>query len=76
MYTLYYNVSLHYNGTNSFVFINATKIHQFRAKDSNIKYYTLCLGNVSKHFTANNMKKTGLKGSVNVFFCWFLSYWY
>ena len=28
---------LHYNGSNSFSFINATKIHQFKAKDCEIK---------------------------------------
>ena len=32
-----------------------------------MKYYTLCLGNISKDFTINNMKKTGLKGSVKYF---------
>ena len=50
-------LSLHCNGSNSFLFVNATKIYQFKAKDSEIKDYTLCLGNISKHFTINNMKK-------------------
>ena len=37
---------------------------------SEIKYYALCLGNVLKDFTINNMKKkTGLKGVVKCFFC-------
>ena len=58
---------LHYNGSNTFLFINATKIYQFKAKESEIKDYTLCLGNISKHFTINNLKKTGLKGSVKFF---------
>ena len=44
-----------------FVFINATKVQQFESKKSEIKDYVLCLGNVSKHFTINNMKKTALK---------------
>ena len=34
-------LSLHYNGSNSFVFANATKMYQFKAKDSEIKDYTL-----------------------------------
>ena len=55
-------LSLHYNRSNSFLFVNATKIYQFKAKDSEIKSYTLHLGNISKDFTINNMKKTGLKG--------------
>ena len=62
-------LSLHYNGSNSFLFVNAAKIYQFKAKDSELKDYTLCLGNISKHFTINNMKRTGLKGTVNFFFC-------
>ena len=51
-------LSLHYNGSNSFLFVNATKIYQFKEKDSEIKDCTLCLGNISKYFTINNMKKT------------------
>ena len=56
-------LSLHYSCSNSFLFVNAIKIYQFKAKDSEIKDYTLCLGNISKYFTINNLKKkTGLKG--------------
>ena len=40
----------HYNGSNSFLFVNATKIYQFKAKNSEIKVYALCLGNISKDF--------------------------
>ena len=61
-------LSLHYNGSNSFLFVNATKIYQFKAKDSEVIPYPLCLGNISKDFTNGNMKKTGLKGSVQLFF--------
>ena len=57
-------LSLCYNGGNSFLFVNATKIYQFKAKCPEIKNYTMCLGNISKKFTINNMKKTGLEGSV------------
>ena len=48
-------LSLHYNGSNSFLFVNATKIYQFKAKDSAIKDYSLCFGNISKDFTTNNI---------------------
>ena len=41
-------LSLHYNGTNSLLFVNATKIYQFKAKVSEIKSYTLCLGKFQK----------------------------
>ena len=40
--------SLHYNGSNSFLFVNAKKIYEFKAKNSEIKDYALCLGNISK----------------------------
>ena len=60
-------LSLHYNASNSLLFVNAAKIYQFKAKDSAIKGNALCLGNISKDFTINDMKKTGLKGIV-VFF--------
>ena len=50
-------LSLLYNGSNSVLFVNATNIYQFKAKDSEIKKYPLCLGNIWKDVTANNMKK-------------------
>ena len=50
-------LSLHYNGTNSFLFFNASKIYWFKAKDSEIKKYSLGLGNISGDFSSNNMKK-------------------
>ena len=54
-------LSLHYNGSNSFLFANATKVFQFKAKDSEIKDYALYLGNISKDFTINNLKKQDKK---------------
>ena len=54
-------LSRHYNRSNSFIFVNATKVHQFKGKMSEIKKYPLCLGNISGDFLASNMKKTGLK---------------
>ena len=53
-------LSLHCNGSNSFLFVNAVKICQFKAKESEIKPYPLCLGNISKDFTIDNMNKTEL----------------
>ena len=60
-------LSPHYNGSNSFSFFNAVRMYQFKAKDSEIKAYSSCLGNISKDFTLNNMNNTGLKGIVKVF---------
>ena len=61
-------LSLHYNGSNSFLFVNATKVYQFKAKNSEIKDYALCLGNISKDFTINNMKKNAIRRSCKIFF--------
>ena len=58
-------LSLHWNGSNSFLFVNTTKAYQFQAKDSEIKDYPLCLGNISIVFTIKNMKN---KRSCKTFF--------
>ena len=55
---------MHYNGANSYLFVNGTEIYKFEAKDSEITLYELCLGNISKDWWMDNMKKTGLKGCV------------
>ena len=55
-------LSLYYNGVNSYLFVNGTEIHKFLAKDSMIVPNNLCLGDVSKDFSASNLKKTGLNG--------------
>ena len=55
-------MSLHYNGANSYLFVNGREIHKFKTKDSEIVAYPLCLGNISKDFSVDNMKKTGLNG--------------
>ena len=41
-------LSLHYNGANSYLFVNGTEIIKFKAKNSEILAYSLCLGNISK----------------------------
>ena len=61
-------LSLHYNGSNSFLFVNATKVYQSKAKNSEIKDYALCLGNVSKNFTIINMRKNRIKRDLYNFF--------
>ena len=57
-------LSLHYNGTNSYLFVNDTEIYKFKAKDSEIAASLLCLGNISKDWSVDNMKKTGFNGYV------------
>ena len=50
-------LSLHYNESISFLFVNTIKIYQFKPKNSEVTPYPLCLGNISMDFTANNMTK-------------------
>ena len=57
-------LSLHYNGANSYLFVNGTDIIKFKAKDSEIVATPSCLGNISEEFSANTMKKTRLYGYV------------
>ena len=51
---------LQYNGANSYLFVNGTEIITFKAKDSKIVASPLCLGNISKDWSTDNMKKQGL----------------
>ena len=51
-------LSLHYNGANSYLFANGIEICKFKATDSNIVASPLCLGNISKDWSNDNMKKT------------------
>ena len=39
-------LSLHYNGSNSILFVNTTKVYQFKGKNSETKDYALRLGNI------------------------------
>ena len=49
-------LSLHYNGANSYLFVNGTEIIKLKAKDSEIVVTPLCLGNISKDWPVDNMK--------------------
>ena len=53
---------MHYNGPNSYLFGNGKEVHKFKAKDSEIVATPLCLGNISKDWWVDNMKKTELNG--------------
>ena len=57
-------LTLNYNGTDSYLFVNGIEIHKFKAKDSEIVASPLCLGNISKACSVDNTKKTGLNGCV------------
>ena len=57
-------LSLHYNGGNSYLLVNGTEIYKFKAKDSEIIVGAICLGNISKGWSVDNMKRTGFNGYV------------
>ena len=58
---------MHYNGANSYLFVNGTKIIKFKAKDSEIVATPLCLGKISKVWSVDNRKKTGFNGYIFYF---------
>ena len=57
-------MSLHYNGANSYLFVNGRKIYKLKGKDCEIVATKLCLRNISKEWTVDNIKKTRLNGYV------------
>ena len=63
-------LSPHHNRSKSFLFVNTTKICLFKGKNSEIKAYTLCLGNIQKILQLNNITN-GIKRNCKMFFCWF-----
>ena len=60
-------LSLNYIEENSYLFVNGTEIYKFKAKDSQILVDSICLRNISKDWSVDNMKKTGFTGYVYVF---------
>ena len=55
---------MHYNKANSYLFVNGTESYKFKAKYSEIVATPLCLGKISKDWSVDDMKKTGLNGYV------------
>ena len=52
-------LSLHYNGDNSYLFVNGAEIFKLKAKKYEIKdgQTEIFLGNISRDFSVDNMKK-------------------
>ena len=57
-------LSFYYNGVNSYLFANGIEIYKLKAKDSGIAASPLCLGKISKDWSVDNMKRTGLTSYV------------
>ena len=67
MYSINFNennkkicLSLHYSGANSYLFVNVIEIYKFKAKCSETLPTPICLGNISKDWLVDKMKKSGL----------------
>ena len=57
-------LSLHYNGNDSYSFVNGAQELKFKAKDDQIISEKLCLGNLSIEWTKSESEKTGLYGNI------------
>ena len=53
-------LSLQYDKESSYLFVNSTEIIKFKSKDPEILPYSLCLGTISRDWSVDNMKKSGL----------------
>ena len=57
-------ISLHYNGDESYFFVNGRQELKFKAKTNQLVKEKLCIGNLSDQWTASESEKTGLYGSI------------
>ena len=57
-------LSFHYNGANSYLFVNGTEIYKFKANNYEMVAALLWLGNISKDWSVDNMKKAGFNGYI------------
>ena len=55
---------LRYNGANSYLFVNGTETYKFKSNDSEILVVPICLENISKDWSEDNMKRIGFTGYV------------
>ena len=57
-------LSLHYNGENSYLFVNGRQELKFKCKTDQLVKEKLCIGNLSDQWTTSESEKTGLYGSI------------
>ena len=57
-------LSLHYNGDNSYLFVNCRKELKFKAKTDQLVKEKLCIGNLSDQWTTSESEKTLLYGKI------------
>ena len=59
-----YLLSLHYNGDNSYLFVNGRQDLKFKCKTDQLVKEKLCIGNLSDQWTASESEKTRLYGNI------------
>ena len=57
-------LSLHYNGNNSYLYVNGNQELKFKAKTDQLVKEKLFLGNLSDQWTTSESEKTGLHGKI------------
>ena len=57
-------LSLHYNGDDSYLFVNGKQELKFKCKTEHLVKEKLCIGNLSDQLTASESEKTGLYGNM------------
>ena len=57
-------LSLHYNGNNSYLYVNGNQELKFKAKTDQLFKEKLYLGNLSDQWTTSESEKTGLHGKI------------
>ena len=57
-------LSLHYNGDNSYLFVNGKQELKFKAKTDQLVKEKLCIGNLSDQWTTSESEKTGVYGKI------------
>ena len=57
-------LSLHYNGNNSYLYVNGNQELKFKTKTDQLVKEKLCLGNLSDQWTTSESEKTGLYGKI------------
>ena len=57
-------LSVHYNGDDSYLFVNGKQELKFKAKTDQLVKEKLCIGNLSDQWTASESEKTGLYGNI------------
>ena len=57
-------LSLHYNGDDSYLFVNGRQELKFKCKTDQLVKEKLCIGNLSDQWTTSESEKTGVYGKI------------